>query len=179
MRQSLSIWQPRSSGRTAKERGRRQRKSGTYPSPKDTDHGATPFWLISRTLPTRKSDNEIDRYEHPVYIGYVRVSIWSIRRFQGVASKCRSSEYSTSERSSKVGRNWFPACKARQLSSGSLAEQHTTFRVSARTKKRGTLDDAPKQRRSVGVEKDYPECSCREIEAREIHKHGIVAARNH
>ena len=41
------------------------------------------------------------------------------------------------------------------------------------------LDDAPNQRRSVVVEKDYSECSCREIEAREIHKYEIIAARNH
>jgi hypothetical protein len=30
------------------------------------------------------------------------------------------------------------------------------------------LDDASNRRRPVGVEKDYPECSCREIDAREI-----------
>jgi hypothetical protein len=35
------------------------------------------------------------------------------------------------------------------------------------------LDDAAKPRRPVGVEKDYPECSCREIETGEIHKYEL------
>jgi hypothetical protein len=62
--------------------------------------------------------------------------------------------------------------------SRSLTDQRTTFRASGRTKK-AMLDDAPNRRRPVGVEKDYPECSCREIEAREIHKYEIIADRDH
>jgi hypothetical protein len=46
--------------------------------------------------------------------------------------------------------------------------------------KKGTLDDAPNRRRPVGVlKKNRPEFSCREIDAREIHKYEIIAPKDH
>jgi hypothetical protein len=58
--------------------------------------------------------------------------------------------------------------------SRSLADQHTTFSERAH-QTNGMLDERVKPKVSVGVEKDYPECSCREIDAREIHKYEIIA----